>query len=229
VGRLDAGTGQGHGVVSGRLVLYIDAHWANTWDCGPYVALREKGLEFSTAIALVRSGVNPGIRQHAYTGLEPALQHGDFWVAESMAIIEYVEDCFQPPTWPRLFPADVRERARARQLMSWLRSELNDLRSARPSTILFYPRRDLPPLEGAALRQAANLVSVVERLAPSSQGTLFPSGWCIADVEIAFALRRLICTDFALPQAVVDYANAVWRRPAVREYVEHGRPPHPPE
>lgn len=228
MGRVDAGAGEGHGVVS-RLVLYIDAHWANTWDCGPYVALREKGLEFSTAIALVRSGVNPAIRQHAYTGLEPALQHGDFWVAESLAIIEYLDDAFPAPGWPRLLPEDVRERARARQLMSWLRSEMNDLRSARPSTILFYPRRDLPALEGAAAQQAAALVNVVERLAPSAAGALFPGGWCIADVEIAFALRRLMCSDHDLPAAVRAYAEAVWRRPAVREYVEHGRPPHPPE
>jgi glutathione S-transferase len=216
--------------VTGRLVLYVDAHWANTWDCGPYVALREKGLEFSTAIALVRSGVNPALRAHAFTGLEPTLQHGDFWVGESLAIIEYVEDAFPPPAWPRLWPADLRERARARQLMSWLRSELNDLRAARPSTLLFYPPRvEPPPLAGAALRQANDLIAIVERLRPSPEGALFPSGWCIADVEIAFALKRLTCSDHPVPPALIDYARAVWQRPSVREYAEHGRPPHAPE
>jgi glutathione S-transferase len=215
--------------MSGRIVLYVDAHWSNTWDCGPYVALREKGLEFSTAIALVRSGVNPSIRQHAFTGLEPALQHADFWVAESLAIIEYIEDAFPPPAWPRLWPEDVRERARARQLMSWLRSEMNDLRAERSSTRLFYPRPGAAPLGAAAARQAAALIEIMERMAPSPAGTLFASGWCIADVELAFALQRLITSDHPMPGALVAYAQAVWQRPSVREYIEHNRPPHAPE
>jgi glutathione S-transferase len=213
--------------MSGRLVLYLDAFWSNTWDTGPFVALREKGLEFSTAIALVRSGVTPAIRQHAFTSVEPALQHGDFWVAESMAIIEYVEDVFPPPAWPRLLPADLRERARARQVMSWLRTELNDLRRERTSTMLFYPRA-APPLEAAAQRQANDLVSLVERLGPSPEGHLLPGGWCIADVEVAFALMRLIRNGDPVPAAVVAYAEAVWARPSLREYLQHPRPPHPP-
>lgn len=214
--------------MTGRLVLYIDAFWSNTWDCGPYAALREKGLDFSTAIALVRSGITPAIRQHAFTSLEPALQHGDFWVAESLAIIEYIEDAFPPPAWPSLWPADVRRRARARQLMSWLRTEMNDLRRERSSTLLFYPRSDLPPLGAAAARQAGELLAMVERLGPSPAGALFDDGWCIADVEIAFALMRLIRTGHAVPEALAAYAGAVWQRPSLREYVEHARPPHAP-
>jgi glutathione S-transferase len=197
--------------VSGRLVLYVDAFWSNPWDCGPYVALREKGLEFSTAIAVVRSGVTPAIRQHALTGLEPALQHGDFWVAESLAIIEYLEDVFAPPAWPRLWPADVRERARARQLMSWLRTELTELRRERTSTYLFYPpRTPLPPLGPDATRQAATLLNIVERLRPSAEGALFASGWCIADVDVTFALMRLIRSGHPVPPALVAYAEAGW-------------------
>lgn len=213
-----------------NIVLYVDAFWSNPFDAAPYVALREKGVAFSTAIALVGegAGVTPAIRHQAYTGLEPALQHGDFWLAESMAIIEYLEDAFPPPAWPSLFPTAVRARARARQLMSWIRMELLPLREARPSIFLFY-KLDVPPapLGLLAARLAADLVTVVERLGPQPDGTLFGEP-CIADVDVAFALMRLVRTGHDVPPGVLAYAEAVWRRPAVREYVEHARPPHPP-
>ncbi len=213
-----------------NIVLYVDAFWSNPWDAAPFVALREKGVAFSTAIALLgdRAGVTPAIRYQAYTGLEPALQHGDFWLAESMAIIEYLEDTFPPPDWPRLFPADVRARARARQLMSWIRMELLPLRDARPSILLFYKLdEELKPLDPLAARLAAELVTVVERLGPKPDGTLFGEP-CIADVDVTFALMRLVRSGYEVPAAVRAYAEAVWRRPAVREYVDHARPPHPP-
>ena len=213
-----------------NIVLYVDAFWSNPFDAAPYVALREKGVAFSTAIALVgdRTGVTPAIRYQAYTGLEPALQHGDFWLAESMAIIEYLEDAFPPPQWPSLFPTAVRARARARQLMSWIRMELLPLREERPSILLFYkfdePLRPLGPL---ATKLARDLTTVVERLGPNPDGTLFGEP-CIADVDVAFALMRLLRSGHEVPPAVAAYAEAVWRRPAVREYVEHARPPPPP-
>jgi glutathione S-transferase len=211
------------------LILYVDAFWANSWDCAPYVALREKGVFFSTAVALVREGsLSPQVRQHAITGLEPVLQHDTFWIAESLAIIEYIEDAFPHPDYPRLWPADVQLRARARQLMSWMRMELNDMRSQRTATHVFYPPTTaLPELSPIAARQARDLINVIERLDPSPSGALLGE-WCIADVDASFALHRLINTGYDVPPAVRAYAEAVWRRPSVREYVEHPRPPHAP-
>lgn len=209
------------------MILYLDAHWANTWDCAPYVALREKGVPFSTVLAMVNERLAPTVKYQAITGLEPALQHGDFWVAESLAIIEYVEEAFPPPEYPRLWPADMRLRARARQLMSWMRMELTALRRERNSTLLFYPRTSHAPLSPTASAQAAKLCAMIERLDPSPQGALF-GDWCIADVDVAFALMRLIRTNHEVPAVLRTYAEAVWCRPSVREYVEHPRPPHAP-
>jgi glutathione S-transferase len=215
--------------MAGSLILYVDGHWSNTFDCAPYVALREKGIAFSTAVALVNAGVSPFVRHAAITGLEPALQHGEFWLSESLAIIEYLEEAFPPPDYPALWPTDLRDRARARQLMSWIRMELNDLRAERISTNVFYPpRRALPPLGPLAARQAEQLFSVIERLAPRHDALL--GRWCIADVDMAFAVMRLIRTGFVpIPDVVRAYAEAVWHRPSIREYVEHPRPPHPPQ
>jgi glutathione S-transferase len=216
-------------MVPGTLVLYVDAFWANSWDCAPYVALREKGVVFSTAVAMVREGaISPQVRRQAITGLEPVLQHDEFWIAESSAIIEYVEEAFPAPAYPRVFPEDIKVRARARQLMSWMRMEHNELRHERQSTNVFYPpAKPLPPLGPLAQQQADELFGVIERLGPSPSGGLL-GAWCIADVDVSFALHRLIRTGYDVPPTIRRYAEAMWQRPSVKEYVEHARPPHAP-
>src|SRR5262245_14079075 len=119
------------------LTLHLEAFWENQWDATAYVALREKRLPFSTSIALVRegAGVLDAVREKTLTGRAPALQHGDFWVAESLAIVEYLEEAFPAPAWPRLWPAQLQARTRARQLATWLRTELGPLRLERPTQL----------------------------------------------------------------------------------------------
>lgn len=53
-------------------------------------------------------------RDLGLTGRVPTLVHGDFVLAESSAIIEYFDEVFPAPDYPRVLPADVRERAIAR-------------------------------------------------------------------------------------------------------------------
>ena len=59
----------------------------------------------------------------------PAIKHGDFYLAESSAIIEYLDDQF--PKNPALLPSDIKDRARARQIIGWIRSDVAALRSER--------------------------------------------------------------------------------------------------
>src|SRR5262245_48418663 len=108
----------------GALTLYIDAYWCSPFDFSCYVALHEKGLDFSTSRAVIRSGSGFPLpyRERTLVARVPALAHGDFWLSESLAVVEYLEEAFPPPDYPALLPADVRARARARQIVSFLRS-----------------------------------------------------------------------------------------------------------
>ena len=91
------------------LVLHAEAYWHSPWDCACWVAMREKGLTFARSLALIPGSaqmLGPGRRQGASEASRdvirtrmpaarvPALQHGDFWLAESVAIVEYLEDVF---------------------------------------------------------------------------------------------------------------------------------------
>lgn len=212
------------------LTLYVEAFWLSPWTCTAFAALREKGLPFQTGIAMLRHGVGAkdALRDKTLTGTAPVLQHGTMFLAESLAIIEYLEDTFAPPEWPHILPGDRRDRARARQLLSWFRIGLLALRTERPTERIFYPPAERAPLSDAARRDADDLLHVAERLGAGPHGHLFADGFSVADVDMAFALQRLITGGFAVPDALLAYANAVWTRPSVHEYVAHARPPNPP-
>ena len=48
--------------------------------------------------------------------------------------------------------------------------------------------------------------------------SLFGS-WCIADVDVAMMLNRLILHGDAVPERLVTYATHQWRRPSVQGWL----------
>jgi glutathione S-transferase len=213
-----------------QLVLYVDAHWCSPWTCAVHVGLREKQLTFSTAVAMVRPGVGAvdAMHERTITGTAPVLQAGSLWIAESQAIVEYLDEAFPAPSWPRLLPDDIGDRARARQLMSWIRSSHDALRRERPMERLVYrTTTPPPPLTPAAAAHAADLLRAATRFPISATTTLFPT-FSVADVDLALALWRLTTTPLSLPTTITGYLDAILSRPSMREVLDHPRPPYLP-
>lgn len=220
--------------VSEPVVLYVEAFLVSPFDGSCFVALREKGVPFSTSTAMVREGRGQAqhLGAHALVGQVPVLQHGAFWLSESLAIVEYLEDAFPSPAFPRILPRDLRERARARQLLMWLRAHLDHLRRARNSARIFYEAdrfdEPLPPFDEAAAGDAARLLDVTDRLVAAGRGDWLFGEFSMADFDLAFALMRLLRTGHAVPAAIGRFVERVWARPSVRAFVERPRPPYPP-
>jgi glutathione S-transferase len=210
------------------LALYVDGYFVNQWDASCIVALEEKQLSYSTARGLLRDGrgVTPALVGFTKLARVPAMQHGDLWLTESTAIIEYLEETFPPPAYPRLLPADPHARARARQWMAFVRTDLWALRNERSWWMCVYPEPQQRPLSGEAAREATELVAVVERLAIA--GELDPAHWNIAHADLALTLLRLGRTDYPLPDAARAFLDAAVQRPSLRAYIEHPRPPFRP-
>jgi glutathione S-transferase len=208
------------------VTLYSDSFWISPYVFSCFVALREKGVAFEVKDVKLQAAEQraPGYRDGSWTGRVPALVHGDFWLTESMAILEYVEETFPAPQSARLLPEASPDRARARQLLSWLRSdETLPVRAERSAETIFY---DLPraPLSAAAVACTAKVVALAERFLRDGTGPLF-GVWCIADAELAFFLRRLCRDEGALPPTLRAYAEARWTKPSIVEYASHARAP----
>src|SRR5215472_17009489 len=144
-------------------ILYTERFWISPYVFSCFVALREKKVPFDVrVVALDRQEQQaPEYVKKTLTGRVPALEVApDFVLCESSAIVEFLDDAFPPPEHPRALPADVRQRARARHVMSWLRSDdTAALRADRPTTSMFYERAK-SPLTEAGQQAAKKLLDV---------------------------------------------------------------------
>jgi glutathione S-transferase len=212
-----------------KLVLYSNATWNSPYVLAAFVGLTEKKLPFEVqTVALDEGGQHaPAYVETSFTARVPALIDGAFSLSESSAILEYLEEKWPPPEYAPLLPRDLEERARARQIMAWLRSDLIPIREERSAEYVFYPHDGLPPyapLSPAALRAVEKLVGFARRIVPANGGPLF-GGWSIADTELAMMLQRLVKTNQPLPASLKAFAEREWQRPSVQAFVNARRPP----
>ena len=145
--------------------------------------------------------------------------HDGFALSESSAICEYLDETFEGT---RLYPADPRDRARARQVQAWLRSDLMPIRDERPTFVVFNGAKR-PALSVQAREQADKLFSAALALLDGRTDNLF-GAWSIADVDLAMMLQRLIVLGDPVPGRLVEYATLQWRRPTVQQWINRPRP-----
>lgn len=204
-----------------RLRLYVDAQFTSPYAMSAFVVLREKGIEFELIAVDLEAGEN---RTSDYASLSltqrvPTLVHGDFSLSESSAITEYLEDSF--PDVP-VYPKGVRQRAKARQIQAWLRSDLAAVRQERSTLVVFYGQK-APPFKAVAEVAVQKLIDAAQTLLADGREHLFGQ-WSIADVDLALMLNRLILNGDTVPALLAQYAERQWQRPSVQEWVNFQRP-----
>jgi glutathione S-transferase len=214
------------------MILYGNATWTSPYVLSAFVALRTKGIDFEMREVALERGAHrePEYTRTSLTSRIPALVDGDFALSESSAIVEYLEDKYPAPGHPRLLPADVHARARARQVMAWIRSDLMPIREERSAECVFYAHDRIPPLHPlspVAQRAAGKLLAAAETLIAADAGPLF-GAWCVADTDLAMMLQRLLKTGHEVSGRVRAYVDGQWKNPAIQEYVAHPRPPFAP-
>ncbi|BDG04854.1 glutathione transferase [Anaeromyxobacter oryzae] len=206
-----------------EIVLYGNEDWTSPYVFSAFVCLKEKGVPFQVERLDLAAGQHhrPEYAVPSFTGRVPALRHGDFWLAESSAIDEYLEDVFPPPRHAALYPADPRERAKVRMVQAFVRSDVAPLRADRPTSTLF--SGDKPgPLSKEGKAAADRLVAVAERFLPA--GAQYVAGaFSIADADLALMLQRLVHNHDPCPERLATYAREIFRRPSIREWLGHTR------
>ncbi|MES2315965.1 MAG: glutathione transferase [Pseudomonadota bacterium] len=201
------------------ITLYVDSTFSSPYAMSVFVTLVEKKLDFELKTIDLDGGEHllPAFRDLALTGRVPALVHGDLLLNESTAIIEYLEEAF--PAHAAVLPADIAQRARARQVQAWLRSDLLALRSDRSTNVIFFAPESAP-LSASGQAAAERLLRIADRLIDGEH--LFGQ-WSIADTDFALMLNRLVINGDPVPQRIADYANRQWQRPSVQQWVNQVR------
>ena len=208
-----------------QLILWGEKNYYSPYVFSCFVALTEKGVPFELRTFDLFAGEHKlgDYAARSITGRVPSLQHGDLWLAESSAIDEYLEEVFPPPRYARLYPARPAERARARQLQAWVRSDLMPLREERPTSSVFM-KEPVKPLTPAGQEAAGRVVRAAEALLPQGATWLF-GDFGVADADLAMMLQRLVANGDPVPPRVRDYAGRVWDRPSVKAW--RARSPKP--
>lgn len=201
------------------ITLWSDANYFSPYVLSVYVALKEKGLNFTLQTINLAAGQNvqPGWIGYNLTRRVPVLAVDDFVLSESSAIAEYLEERFAPPVWERIYPLDVEKRARARQIQAWIRSDFIPIREERPTDVVFAGVKK-PPLSPDALKSAEKLIATAQALLPPGQQNLFGE-WCIADTDLALMLNRLILNGDEVPERLQEYAAFQWQRASVQLFI----------
>src|SRR5476651_2226026 len=109
------------------MLLYVDSNFASPYALVAFVSLLEKGLTFDVKPLelFAKAQQEPGFASTSITSRVPMLVHDEFALSESSAICEYLDETF---AGTRLYPTELRDRARARQVQAWLRSDLMPIR-----------------------------------------------------------------------------------------------------
>ncbi len=203
--------------------LFIGSDRISVFAMSAFVALREKGLTFDihTIDLQAQEQKLSAYREVSLTCRVPALIDRDLNLSESSAIAEYLEEAYPGPDYPSLYPQDLKQRARARQIQAWLRSDLAALRSERPAD-LFYTSAPVAALSVAARAAADKLVQAAMTLLGGHGTNLFGT-WCIADTDLATMLQRLVLNAESVPPPLVAYAQKQWDRPSVRAWLDQPR------
>lgn len=204
-----------------KLKLYVDSQYASPYALSVFVALTEKGLPFEMVeIDLsVNENLSPEFSLISKTSRIPVLEHESFSLSESSAITEYIEETFSGTS---LYPNSAQEKAQARQIQAWLRSDLMPIRVERSTEVIYYKPSEAP-LSAAAQHAVKKLFSVSNSFLHNNQEYIFGS-WSIVDLELSLMLHRLILNGDTVPENLVLYAKKQWLRPSVHEWVNRKRP-----
>ena len=88
--------------------------------------------------------------------------------------------------------------------------------------VLFYGPSAIP-LSAEAQSAAQKLFAGASALLSHGGPYVCGTDWCIADVDLAIMLNRLVLNGDAVPQNLVNFASRQWERASVRLWVDQDR------
>jgi glutathione S-transferase len=210
-------------VAAGELTLYVNSRFTSPYAMAVFVTLHEKKLPFSLKTLDLSSKQQYGADYAALSlsSRVPTLVDGDFSLSESSAICEYLEEKFSAPKYAAVYPKNIQDRARARQIQAWIRSDFMPIREERSTEVIFFKPTDTP-LSQKAQESAAMLFAAADKLIHKGEKNLFGE-WCIADTDLAVLLNRLVMNGDKVPEKLAEYAKHQWQRPSVQLWVKQNR------
>ena len=204
--------------------LYIGNKNYSSWSMRPWVLLRQAGIPFDE-VKLRFDAFSPEskfkteLARISPAGRVPVLVDGDLAVWDTLAIAEYLAERFPEK---KLWPQDVKARARARSVCAEMHSGFGSLRSHFPMNI----EAALPEVgqrvlaEQAGVRDdLARLVGMWSALLEASGGPMLFGPFSIADAFFAPVVMRLNTYRVPVPAPISAYLQRVTALPGIAAWI----------
>jgi|SRR5471030_1419061 len=204
-------------------ILYVDSQFTSPYAMAVFVTLTEKGIPFEVRTVDLNIGEQnqPDFSRLSVSQRVPTLVHGDFTLSESSAICEYLEELFPAPRYAPVYPVNREDRARARQVQAWIRSDLMPIREERSTEVVFY-KPTTTPLSENARKAVSKLIKGANSLLSDNRENLFGE-WCIADNDLAIMLARLVLNGDEMPENLKAYTHRQLQRASVQAWFKQDR------
>ena len=192
--------------------LVIGNYNYSSWSLRAWLVARWSGLVFEERrVALDTEGFAEEVRDLSPSGLVPVLHHEGNVVWDSLAIAEYLAECFpQAALWP---PAK-KTRAMARALAAEMHGGFTSLRQQMPMNCRASGRR---VAADAALRNdIQRIIRAWSEALAHSGGPCLYGDCCITDAMFAPVLFRFATYGVALPESLSAYSEHMLDMPELR-------------
>ncbi|WP_242333755.1 MULTISPECIES: glutathione S-transferase [Anaeromyxobacter] len=188
----------------------------SSWSMRGWLALELTGAPYrELLVPLDRPDTARRIREISPAGRVPVLRDEGLLVWDSLAICEYLAEKFPAAG---LWPAEPGARAVARAVSAEMHSGFQALRSSLPMNLRL--RRTIASPAEDVLADVSRVRAIWRELRAGARGGEFLfGGFGIADVMFAPVVGRFRTYGIALDGPEAEYAEAVWRHPAVVKWV----------
>ena len=197
--------------------LYIGNKNYSSWSLRAWLLLKHFGIPFVEHMESVDGrDNNPHLREIAGNGRVPCLHVDGFQIWESLAIAEYLAE-----HEPRMWPADLLARARARSVAAEMHAGFAALRTAMPMNLKFKLKGK--PAERELRRDIDRVITIWEDARTHFAGNGGPylfGAFSIADAMFAPVVWRLHIYNVPLPPVAAAYRDTLLAHPAMKEWYD---------
>lgn len=202
-------------------VLVMGSKNYSSWSIRVWLAMKVAGIAFEEiVIQLDKPDTAALIGAHSPSGLVPVLKDGRLAVSDSLAIIEYLNECHPEA---ELWPADRAARARARSISAEMHSGFLPLRRECPVNLRRRPRPLAVSDEVKANARRIEAIWTGCRRERAAGGPFLFGRFCAADAMFAPVVNRFHAYAFSVSGESRAYMDAVMALPAWTEILHAAR------
>ena len=200
------------------LTIYLGNKNYSSWSLRPWLVLKRTTVAFDeVVIPLYQPGSRETVLKYSPSGRVPVLRHGAARIWESLAICEYLADCF--PNF-ELWPKDPAARAVARSVSAEMATGFRALRDHLPMNVRSsFPDRGVTPEVQADINRIMAIWRDCRTRFGEKRGEFLFGGFTIADAMFAPVVTRFRTYKIDLEREADDYCDTVVAMPAMQEWI----------